>query len=172
MDILKIAVDWAKAEIFSSMFFIAFGIIFLFACICLWQLGKTDLAKAYIIPTLIAGIVLMTIGTGLVISNKWRIAHFPLPYNDNASAFLQSEMSRVEQTLKEYKVQVFTAIPLIIIVLAILIICTHTATWRAASITAIAVLIVILLVDGMAHSRLMSYKEKLLQQEKEWGGSE
>ena len=45
MEILKTATDWAKAEVFSTTFFILFGIGFVAASIGFWQLGKTDLAK-------------------------------------------------------------------------------------------------------------------------------
>lgn len=62
MDILKMATDWAKGEIFSSAFFIIAGVLFVAASIGFWQLGKTDMAKAYIIPTLVAGALLMIIG--------------------------------------------------------------------------------------------------------------
>ena len=67
MEIIKTSIDWAKAEIFSSSFFIVFGIVFVAVSIGFWQLGKTDLAKAYIISTAVAGVLLLTIGIGLVL---------------------------------------------------------------------------------------------------------
>ncbi|BAO77703.1 hypothetical protein [Winogradskyella sp. PG-2] len=70
MDILKLATEWTKAEVFSTRFFILFAILFLIASIGFWQLGKTETARAYIIPTLIAGLLLMTIGLGLFYTNK------------------------------------------------------------------------------------------------------
>jgi len=73
MEIIKTSIDWAKAEIFSSSFFILFGIVFVAVSIGFWQLGKTDLAKAYIIPTAVAGVLLLTIGIGLVYANKTRV---------------------------------------------------------------------------------------------------
>ena len=49
MELLKLAVEWAKSEVFSTRFFIVFAILFLIASVGFWQLGKTDIAKAYII---------------------------------------------------------------------------------------------------------------------------
>ena len=121
MDILKAATDWAKAEVFSTSFFIIFGILFVLASIGFWQLGKTDMAKAYIIPTLVAGALLVIIGIGLIYSNKTRISSFPSDYKQDPTAFVQSEMDRADGTLKEYKNVVFTAIPIIIVVAALLI---------------------------------------------------
>ncbi|MBT8272949.1 MAG: hypothetical protein KJO77_04025 [Bacteroidia bacterium] len=160
MEILKLATEWAKAEVFSTRFFILFAILFLIASIGFWQLGKTNLAKAYIIPTLIAGVILLIIGLGLYFTNKSRITQFESAFNADATAFVQSEIERSESTLKEYSV-VFKVIPILIIVAALLILFTNTPTWRAIGITTIAMLIVILLVDGTAHSRIEAYHKEL-----------
>ena len=161
MEILKTATDWAKAEIFSSSFFIVFGVVFVAVSIGFWQLGKTDLAKAYIIPTAVAGVLLLTIGIGLVYANKSRISSFVEDFNKDAPAFVQSEIERVDGTLKEYKTVVFTAIPLIIIAFALILFFVNTPTWRAISITTIALMVIILLVDSNANARVEAYKKQL-----------
>ena len=161
MDILKTSTDWAKAELFSTPFFILFGLVFISASIGFWQLGKTDIARAHIIPTLVAGILLLTIGLGLFFTNKSRITEFESAYNKDASAFVESEITRTESTLKEYRTVVFKAIPIIIIIAALLIIFINTPTWRAISITTIAMLIIILLVDGNAYGRIETYNKQL-----------
>ena len=163
MDILKTATDWAKAELFSTPFFILFGVLFLSASLGFWQLGKTDIARAYIIPTLISGFLLLTIGFGLFYTNKSRITQFETAYNKDASAFIASEITRTEATLKEYQTIVFKAIPILIIVAALFIIFINTPIWRAISITTIAMLTVLLLVDGTAHSRIKAYHNKLIE---------
>ena len=160
MELLKLATEWAKAEVFSTRFFIFFAILFLFASIGFWQLGKTDLAKAYIIPTLVAGLLLLIIGSGLNYTNIQRVKQFEKDFKTDASAFYQSEIERSESTLKEYNV-VFKVIPILIIVAALLILFINTPTWRAIGITTIAMLIVILLIDGTAHSRIEAYHKEL-----------
>jgi len=160
MELLKLATEWAKAEIFSTRFFIFFAIGFLIASAGFWQLGKTDLAKAYIIPTLVAGVLLLIIGSGLNYTNIQRVKQFEKDFNTDASAFYQSEIERSEGTLKEYTI-VFKVIPILIIIAALLILLVNTPTWRAISITVIAMLTVILLVDGTAHSRIESYHKEL-----------
>ena len=166
MDILKTATDWAKAEVFSSQFFIIFGVLFVLGTIGFWQLGKTEVAKAFIFPTLVAGILLMIVGFGLLYSNKSRLASFPTAYNSNASAFVKSEISRAEKTIAEYKTIVFKVIPLIIIVAALLLIFIDKPIWRAISITTIAMMVVILLVDSNANARIEAYHEQLILVEK------
>ncbi len=161
MGILKAATDWAKDELFSTPFFIFFGVVFIISSIAFWQLGKTDMARAYIIPTLIAGLLLMTIGIGLFYTNMQRVKQFEIDYNADATAFVQSELVRAEATLKEYQTIVFKAIPLIIVACALGILFFKTPIWRASMVTAIAMLVVILLIDGTAHARIAAYHEQL-----------
>lgn len=167
MDILKSASDWVKAELFSTPFFIVFGILFIAASIGFWQLGKTDMAKAYIIPTLIAGVMLMIIGFGLFFTNKARVSQFEKAYHADAQVFVQSELERADATIKEYKNIVFTAIPIIIAICAIVIIFINASGWRAGLITTIAMLVVILLIDGTASARIENYNKQLIEAEKQ-----
>ena len=167
MDILTAAIDWAKAELFSTPFFMLFGVMFMATSLGFWQLGKTEMAKAYIIPTLVAGVLLMIIGLGLFFTNKSRITQFDTAYNADASAFVASELARAESTLKEYQNIVFTAVPIIIAVCALVILFVNTPIWRASMITAIAMLVVILLIDGTAHARIDAYHKQLLSVESE-----
>ena len=62
MEIINAATDWAKDEVFSSRFFIFFAILFLLASFGFWQLGKTEMARAYIYPLMVAGILLLGCG--------------------------------------------------------------------------------------------------------------
>lgn len=167
MDILKSATDWAKAEVFSTQFFILFGVVFLLAGIGFWQLGKTDIARAYIIPTLVAGALHLIIGFGLFFTNKARVSQFETAYNEDASTFVKSELARAESTLKEYQTIVFKAIPIIIAVCALIIVFIDKPVWRASMITTIAMLVVILLIDGTAHGRIDAYNQQLILVEKE-----
>ena len=68
MELLNLSTEWAESEVFSTKFFILFAILFFIASLGFWQLGKTDLAKAYIIPTFVAAILLLIIGLGLLYS--------------------------------------------------------------------------------------------------------
>lgn len=167
MDILKTATEWVKSELFSTPFFVIFGIGFVVASIGFWQLGKTDIARAYIIPTLVAGVLLITIGLGLFFTNKTRITQFETAYNNDASAFVASELVRANKTLKEYQTIVFKAIPLIIAVCALIIVFIDKPIWRASMISTIAMMVIILLIDGTAYARINTYNQQLLVVEKE-----
>jgi len=47
MDILKAATEWARAELVSTPFFMLFGVLFMATSVGFWQLGKTEMARAY-----------------------------------------------------------------------------------------------------------------------------
>ena len=166
MELLKTAIDWAKAEVFSTSFFILFAILFMLASGCFWQLGKTEIARAYILPTAIAGILLFIIGAGLVYTNQTRISQFEKANKEDMTAFLASEIERADRTLQEYKTVVFTAIPIIIAACALLLVFFHSPKWKASLITSMAMLIVILLIDGTAQGRIKAYYKHLIQMEK------
>ncbi len=162
MDILKIAIEWAKAEVFSAQFFIFFGILFLIGSIGFWQLGKTDLAKAYIIPMMVAGILTSAIGIGLFIANKSRVTSFVNDYNKDASAFVKAEITRTEKTISDFQNTVYKAIPIIIIIAALIFLFIDKPTWKAISVTTIAMMVVIIMIDTNSYTRYVDYHEKLL----------
>jgi len=162
MDILKAATDWAKAELVSTPFFILFGVLFMAASFGFWQMGKTEMARAYIIPTLVAGVLLSIIGLGLFFTNKSRIPQFETAYKTDPITFVESELERTDSTLKEYQNIVFKVIPFIMIICALGIVFISKPIWRASFITTIAMLVVILLIDGTAHARVDSYQKDLI----------
>lgn len=163
MDILKLANDWARAELFSTRFFILFAILFIAASIGFKMLGKTDLAKAYFIPTLVAGVLLLIVGIGLIYSNTTRLNNFEKAHKENPSEFVQSEIDRAVDTVGQFS-RVFKVIPLIIIAASLLIMFVDKALWRAIGVTTIAMMICILIIDGLSDGRIKDYHKDLLSQ--------
>ncbi|MEM7185641.1 MAG: hypothetical protein AAF466_03190 [Bacteroidota bacterium] len=162
MEIVKLAVEWAKAEVFSARFFILFALLFLIASIGFWQLGKTATAKAYIIPTLVAGLLLMAVGLGIYVTNKSRVTSFVKAYEDNPTTFVQSEIARTQKSMNEYKTIVFKVIPFIIVAAALTIVFVDKPLWRAICITTIGMMMVILMVDSNANARIEAYHKQLV----------
>lgn len=165
MEILKAATEWAKAEVFSARFFILFGILFVVGAIGFWQLGKSEMAKAFISPTLVAGALLLAIGTGIFFTNKSRVNSFETAYQDDPTAFVKSEIVRAEKTMGEYNTIVFKVIPLIIVAAALLIVFVDKPLWRAIGITTIGMMAIILMIDSNANARVEAYHEQLISAE-------
>lgn len=166
MDIIKTSTDWARAEMLSSSFFILFGVGFLLASYGFSHLGKTDLAKAYVIPLIVTGGLLLAIGLGIFGQSFFRLSSFVSDYNADASAFIASEIARAERVLNDYSIAVFRVIPLIVVVCAVLLMIFNTPIWRASLVSVIAMMAVIFLIDTNASARLEVYKERLSAVEK------
>lgn len=161
MDIIKFATEWAKAEVFSARFFIFFALLLLAGSAGFWQLGKTEIARSFIVPALVTGILLLAVGVGIFYANKSRITSFQEAYEKDAAAFVQSEIQRTDKSLGEYRTIVFKVIPVIIVIAALLIVFFQNPTVRAASILTIGMMVVILLVDSNANARLQEYRAEL-----------
>lgn len=162
MDILKTAIEWTKDEIFSSVAFILIGSLFVAVSIGFWQLGKTEVARAFIIPNLVAGILVLALGIGLLYTNNARLAKIESEYNSDAAAFVKAEITRTEKTIGEYKTFVFRAFPVIIILASLLIMLVDTPIWRAIGITTIAMIAFVTIVDSNADARIKAYHENLV----------
>ncbi|MEM9339649.1 MAG: hypothetical protein AAGA66_13020 [Bacteroidota bacterium] len=169
MEILKTSIQWAKDEVFSSAFFLLFGVAFVLATIGFWQLGKTEVAKAFIYPMLVAGIFLLIAGFGLISSNKSRLSNFEADYKADPSTFVKTEIACVEKTIGEYQNIALKVIPVIIAVAALLILFVDKPIWRAISITTIALMLCMVWVDSIAKARLEAYHQKLVSVAKQEG---
>src|SRR5471030_738394 len=117
MDILKLSTDWAKAEVFSDKVSLLLSLLLLLAALGFWQFGKTAMAKAFVWPMLIAGVLIAAVAAGLYFANKPRIVQFEIAYNTNAKAFVQTETARTAKSQNDLAL-VFKVLPLIIIAAA------------------------------------------------------
>ncbi|WP_417522472.1 hypothetical protein [Marinovum sp.] len=163
MDILKTATDWAKAEMLSNSVFILFGALFLAASVAFWQIGRTEMARAYVFPMLVAGGLLLILGAGLLYGTWTALAGFAPSAAQDSPGLVASEIARADRTIAQYSTAVFKVIPLLIITAAALIMVLKGPGWRAGLITTIAFLSVVMLVDTNAIWRLEDYRQKLLQ---------
>lgn len=161
MDILKVSTDWAKAEVFSSKIVLLLSLLFFIAAFGFGQLGKTAMAKAFLMPMLVAGVLVVAVSAGLYFVNKPRATQFEAAYITDAKAFVQTETERTAKSQHELAL-VFKVLPLIIIAAAILIMFVHTPLWRAIGITTIALMTVLMFVDSNTDARNTAYHQHLL----------
>jgi len=166
MDILKMSTDWAKAEVFSAKIVLLLSLLFFFAAFGFWQLGKTDMAKAFVWPMLVSGILLVVVSAGLYFANKPRITQFETAYNTDAKAFVQTEIERTAKSQNDLAL-VFKMLPLIIVAAALIIIFVKTPLWQAVGITTIALMTILMLIDSNTNARNTEYHQRLLT-EKQW----
>ena len=161
MDIIKTTLDWTRAELLSSMIFVFFGLLVLMISFGFWQLGKTEMAKAFVIPCLIAGGLVLAIGLGIGVQSYGRLSSFPMAFDTNPTAFVTSELNRAETVLAQYRLFVYRIFPIAIAICAILFLFLDGPLWRASLITAMATLAVVMGIDTNANARLAAYQSKL-----------
>lgn len=164
MDILKLSTDWAKAEVFSSKMTFLIGLLFFLAAFGFWQLGKTSMAKAFVWPVLIAGLLTITVSVGLYLANKPRITQFETAFNTDAKAFVQSETARTAKSQKELAL-VFKILPMVIVAAALLIAFVNVPLWRAIGVTTIALMTVLLFIDSNTDARNTTYHQFLTEKQ-------
>jgi ABC-2 type transport system permease protein len=162
MDILKTSTDWAKAELWSNGFFALFGVMFVVASLLFWSRGETDMAKAFVLPMFVAGVLMLILGGGLFYGSWKYWAGFGPAIAEDGAGFIASEIERVDRTKGQYGTAVFKVMPLMIAAAAVLIVFVHSPGWRAAFITANVFLGLIMLIDSNANARLEAYKETLV----------
>ena len=164
MDILKTSIDWARAELLSNSLFALFGAMFLVAGLLFWSRGETDMAKAFVFPMMLAGVLMLILGGGLLYGTWKSLTGFSTAFADDNARFIGLEVQRVERTMSQYGTAVFKVIPLLITAAALLIVFVHSPGWRAAFITAIIFLGLIMLIDSNANARLEGYKTNLVSE--------
>ncbi|NRF37403.1 hypothetical protein [Pedobacter foliorum] len=160
MDILKLSTDWAKAEVFSAKIILLLALLFFLAAIGFWQLGKTSMAKAFIWPMLVAGVLIVAVSAGLYFANKPRITEFETAYHTDTKAFIEKETARTAKSQKELAM-VFKVLPFIIIAAALLIMFVDSPNWRAIGITVIAVMLTLMFIDSNTNARNSAYHQHL-----------
>src|SRR5258705_10727517 len=98
MDIVKLSSDWAKAEVFSAKVVLFLSLLFFLSSLGFGQLGKTPMARAFVWPMLVAGILLVAVSAGLYFANNPRITQFEMASGTDAKTFSQKETERTAKS--------------------------------------------------------------------------
>jgi hypothetical protein len=162
VDVLKLSTDWAKAEIFSAKMVGLYSLLVLLLASGFWQLGKTAMARAFIIPLIVMAILMIAVAAGLYLANKPRISQFQKEVNNDPEVFLQKEVQRTAKSQAELGM-VFKVLPAIIIIAAFLIIFVPSPQSRAIGITVILLMASLMVVDSNIDARNTAYHRNLLK---------
>jgi len=167
MDIIRLSTDWARAEVFSAKMVTLLSVLFFLVALGFWLFGKTAMAKAFVWPLLITGVLMIAVAAGLYFANEPRILSFETAYENNPNEFIQSEIARSAKSQKDLSTIVFKVLPAIIIVAALLIMVVSTPLWRAIGISIIAFLTCLMFIDSNTAERNANYHQQLLDL-KQW----
>jgi hypothetical protein len=163
LDTLKLSIDWAKAEVFSAKISLLLSLLFFLAAIGFWQLGKTAMAKAFVWPMLVSGVLILAVAAGLYFSNYPRVTQFETAYNMDSKVFVQIETQRTAKSQNDFAL-VFKILPLIIAAAALSMMFLNAPLWRAIAISTIALMTVLMFIDSNTSARNTAYHQHLLDQ--------
>ena len=161
MDIIKTSTDWARAELFSAKIIWLFSVIIILAAAAFGYWGRTQTAKAFVIPLIVAGIFLISVGIGLYWANKPRIEQFEEEFSTNPKEFVLKEIQRTTKSQKELAL-VFKILPAIIIVAALFLIFFPAPYCRTICISVILTAAFLMVVDSNTDARNSAYRLQLL----------
>ena len=119
------------------------------------------MAKAFVWPLFIAGLLLAAVSAGLYIANKPRIAQFEAAYKNDANAFIQNEIIRTAKSKHELAL-VFKVLPAIIIAAATLVVFSQAHLWRAIGVATILLMTLLMLIDSNTDARNTAYHQNLI----------
>ena len=88
------------------------------------------MARAFVLPMLVAGVLMPILG-GRLFYGTWKgSAGFALMISEDWASFVASEIERVDRTMAQYGMAVFKVMPLMIAAAALLVVFVHGPNWR------------------------------------------
>lgn len=162
MEIIKMSTDWARAEIFSAKVVWIFSIITIVSAVGFYYLGKTAMAKAFVIPLAIIGFLIAIIGTGLYAANKPRVTQFEESYKTDSVAFIQKEIERTSKSNGDF-ILVFKVLPILMIVGAAMLLLGKSPYWQTSGLSLVLLAVFLMAVDSNTAARNEAYRQELLK---------
>ena len=161
MDILKIATDWAKIELISNAVFVLASIIFLSVSFALQTYARESHFSTYALPFLIAAILLLILGAGLLFSTWQHSTNLEFQFQQDKALFIQAELTRAEKTISQYKLAVYMIFPALGLISFCILLVFQNDQVRASAVTSVIVLLILIIVDTAAKERLIKYTKDL-----------
>lgn len=160
MDIVKLSTEWARSEVFSAKIIALLSIVVLLTAVGFFYFGKTQMARAFIIPMLVSGVFLVAVSAGLYFANQPRIEKFEKEFIENPKDFVQKEIQRTEKSNNDFKL-VFQILPLLAIVGSLLIFFLKNPHWKAIGIVLVLLSALLMLIDANTAARNDNYLNEL-----------
>lgn len=152
--------NWYNGEIFEAKFILAFGLFLIISAIFFYFIGSTATAKALLIPLSIIGLFFSATGTSMIYSNVKKIDKIEQVYKQDKTAFVKSEIKRVEGFQYLY--------PLSIVISAVSFIAALSLLYfsKTVNLQAVAVALIILgssfaFIDFFSKERATVYYKHL-----------
>lgn len=157
--------DWYNGEIFESKFILGFGLTLIISSFLFYFFGNAPTTKALIVPLIIIGLILFAIGANMIYSNGKKIIKIEQIYKQDKTAFVESEIKRVEAFQYLYPLSIVISAVSFIVALSLLYFS------KTVNLQAVAVALIILgssfaLIDYFSKERATVYYKHLQRKNK------
>jgi hypothetical protein len=162
MSFIEHTINWTKGEIFEGTIISISGFIFLLSGLAFWKMGTTPHAKTMIVPALIIGILMASVGLSMYFSNQKRITDYQKQYLDNPTSFIQQEKKRVEDFQYMYVIsKVLATVAFVFAIFAFWF--TKSPIMQSISMALLTLGLSSLIIDYFSEERATIYYEFILK---------
>lgn len=162
MDFINNTNNWVKGEIFEGTAIAVFGILTLFTAFLFWKFGETPHAKALTIPTIVLGVLLLSMGVSMYTSNQKRVKEYQNKYQENPSGFIKQEKERVESFQYMYVIsKVVATVAFIFAIFGFWF--TKNATTQSIAIVFLMLGVSLLVIDYFSEERAAIYYAEIVK---------
>lgn len=162
MNFYNHTIAWIKGELFEATLILSFGLLTIIAGYLFWKIGTTPASKALLIPLISTGIIYAVIGGGMLASNNKRIKEFEPMFQQDNTAFIQSEKARVDSFQYGYVISKIVAIIFFTATLLIFWI-TKNPNWQGIGIGLTVFALAGLVLDYFSQERADIYYKTILE---------
>ena len=160
MNFIEHTVNWCTGEIFEGKMIALFGITVIAISIAFWKTGTTPFAKAIVVPLLVVGLLSATAGSFMVVTNNKRIVSYKAAYQENPTAFVQSEKKRTDDFIKWYPYTMYIMSAIIIVGIGSYLF-LGGAWGRAIGLALILFGLSVLFIDHFSDERAETYHQHI-----------
>ena len=163
MNFIEHTVNWCTGEIFEGKMIALFGIAIIAISIAFWKFGTTPFAKAIVVPLLVVGLLSATAGSFMVVNNNKRIVSYKAAYQENPTAFVQSEKERTDDFIKWYPYTMYIMSAIIIVGISSYLF-LGGAWGRAIGLALILLSLSLLFIDHFSEERAETYHQHIVRE--------
>ncbi|MFK7926143.1 MAG: hypothetical protein AB8H47_29615 [Bacteroidia bacterium] len=162
MEFIDHSLNWCKGEIFEAKFITLFSALILLSTLLFWRIGTTPGAKAMIIPLLVVGLLVGSLGIGMLMSNSKRLKDFEQVYQADAQAFIQAEKTRTDEFMSWYPITRYIMLGIGLLGIGLFVFWA-TPLGRAIGISLLLIMIGTFVIDHFSEERADIYHAKIIE---------
>jgi hypothetical protein len=162
MEFIEHTVAWCRGEIFEGRVLALFGAVVVMAALVFWKFGSTPSARAMFIPLLAVGALALIVGLSMNFNNQARIPKYSAAYQQDATAFMESERKRTEDFIRWYPITMASFSVIALLGCAVYFF-RPTPTGRAIGLATLLLSLAVLFLDHFSEERAATYHDAISQ---------